>query len=153
MHRMPCIPSWKGSTQKPHETAHEKRKVSIPSHLHIVSYETRFRNNLNRHTAKAHSAKEKEPKATKACPECGKSFPYQKKLTRHKKIHQTKDSPTSPKVMQKVKSNIGFGTFVRTVSHTRISLRSVLKNMQRLPYSRKEHEAGAFHKKEKEKDE
>ena len=36
MHRMPGIPSWKGSTQKPHETAHEKRKVSIPSHLHIV---------------------------------------------------------------------------------------------------------------------
>ena len=36
------------------------------------------------------------------------------KMTRHKKIHQTKYSPTSPKVVQKVKSNIGFGTFVRT---------------------------------------
>ena len=80
----------------------------------LFPYETRFEHNLNRHTVKAHSAKEKEPKATKACPECGKSFPYQKKLTWHKKIHQTKDSPTSPKVVQKVKSNIGFGTLVRT---------------------------------------
>ena len=76
----------------------------------LCPYETRFKHNLNRHTAKAHTAKEKEPKATKACPECGKPFPTQKKLTRHKKIHQTKDSPTSPKVVQKVKSNIWFGT-------------------------------------------
>ena len=80
----------------------------------LCPYETKLKHNLNRHTAKAHSAKEKEPKATKACPECGKSFPYKKKLTRHKKIDQTNDSPTSPKVVQKVKSNIGFGTFVRT---------------------------------------
>ena len=80
----------------------------------LCPYETRFKHNLNRHTAKAHTAKEKEPKATKACPECGKPFQTQKKLTRHKKIHQTKDSPTSPKVVQKVKSNIGFGTFVST---------------------------------------
>ena len=49
-----------------------------------------------------------------ACPECGKLFPSQKKMTRHKKIHQTKDSPTSPKVVQKVKSIIGFGTFLTT---------------------------------------
>ena len=39
-------------------------------------------------------------------------FYLEQKLTRHfKKNHQTKDSP---KVVQKVKSNIGFGTFVRT---------------------------------------
>jgi len=115
MHRMPGLPSWKGSTEKPYETAHEKRKVSISIRTCTLGpYETRFKHNLNRHTAKAHTTKEKEPKATKACPECGKPFPTQKKLTRHKKIHQTKDSPTSPKVVQKVQSNIGFGTLVRT---------------------------------------
>ena len=136
--------------QRNHMRQHMRKEKSLSIRTcTLCPYETRFKHNLNRHTAKAHTAKEKEPKATKACPECGKPFPTQKKLTRHKKIHQTKDSPTSPKEVQKVKSNIGFGTFVRTVSHTRISLRSVLKNMQRLPYSRKEHEAGAFHKKEK----
>ena len=39
-------------------------------------------------------------------------FYLEQKLTRHfKKNHQTKDSP---KVVQKVKSSIGFKTFVRT---------------------------------------
>ena len=111
MHKMPGVSSWKGSTQKPHQTAHEKRQVSSLSlrTCTLCPYETRFKHNLNRHTVKAHSAKQKEPKATKACPECGKLFPSQKKLTRQKKNH-------SPKVVQTVKPSIaiGFVTFMRT---------------------------------------
>ena len=101
--------------QRNHMRQHMRKEKSLSIRTcTLCPYETRFKENLNRHTAKAHTAKEKEPKATKACPECGKPFQTQKKLTRHKKIHQTKDSPTSPKVVQKVKSNIGFGTFVST---------------------------------------
>ena len=109
MQRMPGIPSWKGSTQKSHETAHEKERSLSLRTCTLCPYETRFIHNLNRHTAKAHSAKEIESKSSKACPECGKLFPSQKKLTRQKKNH-------SPKVVQTVKPSIaiGFVTFMRT---------------------------------------
>ena len=70
-----------------HMRQHTRKEKSLSLRTcTLCPYETRFKHNLNRHTAKAHSAKEKEPKATKACPECGKSFPYQKKITRHKKM-------------------------------------------------------------------
>ena len=92
--------------QRNHMRQHMRKEKSLSIRTcTLCPYETRFKENLNRHTAKAHSAKD---------PERGKLHPYQKILTRHEKIHQTKDSPTSPKVVQKVKSNIGFETFVRT---------------------------------------
>ena len=43
----------------------------------------------------------------------GKSFPAKRNLTRHLKIHQKKTSPSAPKQVEKVKSNIGYGTFLR----------------------------------------
>ena len=70
--------------QRNHMRQHMRKEKSLSIRTcTLCPYETRFKHNLNRHTAKAHTAKEKEPKATKACPECGKPFPTQKKLTRH----------------------------------------------------------------------
>ena len=63
--------------QRNHMRQHMRKEKSLSIRTcTLCPYETRFKHNLNRHTAKAHTAKEKEPKATKACPECGKSFPY-----------------------------------------------------------------------------
>ena len=97
----------------------------------LCPYEARVKSNLNRHTAKAHSAKEIESKSSKACPECGKLFPSQKKLTRQKKNHLTQSGANGKTkhcnwVCNIYENRKGF-------NHTRISMCIVLKIMQRLP--------------------
>ena len=97
----------------------------------LCPYEARVKSNLNRHTAKAHSAKEIESKSSKACPECGKLFPSQKKLTRQKKNHLTQSGANGKTkhcnwVCNIYENRKGF-------NHTRISMCLVLKIMQRLP--------------------
>ena len=100
-------------TQRNHTRKHNKKKETTKTILTCSSctYETPHKQNLNRHV-KTHD-NEKVNGASMFCPECGKSFPAKRNLTRHLKIHQKKTSPSAPKQVEKVKSNIGYGTFLR----------------------------------------
>ena len=90
------------------------KQKETPKQIHTCTscpYETPYKHNLNKHI-KTHD-KERANGACKFCPECGKSFPVQRNLTKHLKIHQKKTSPSAPQQVEKVKTNIGFGTFLR----------------------------------------
>ena len=97
----------------------------------ICPYETTDPTNLKKHTKNVHKEKPKGNNNPKKCHECGKTFPRKDSLDRHVKIHQKENSQESCKdcdanfstsddlerhvktVHEKVKSNVGFGTFVR----------------------------------------
>ena len=96
-----------------HMRQHTKKEKSLSRRTcTLCPYETRVKSNLNRHTAQKKES-QKHQRLVLSVENC---YHFRKKSTRHKnkKNQQTKDSPTSPKVVQKVKSSIGFGTFVRT---------------------------------------
>ena len=114
-------------TQRNHMRKHNKKKETTKKILTCSSctYETPHKQNLNRHV-KTHD-NEKVNGASMFCPECGKSFPAKRNLTRHLKIHQKKTSPSAPKQVEKVKSNIGYGTFLRGKKSFALS---VLKNSE-----------------------
>ena len=95
-----------------HMRKHKQKET--PKQIHTCTscpYETPYKHNLNKHI-KTHE-KERANGACKFCPECGKSFPVQRNLTKHLKIHQKKTSPSAPQQVEKVKTNIGLGTFLR----------------------------------------
>ena len=99
-------------TQRNHMRKHKKKETTKTIlTCSSCTYETPHKQNLNRYV-KTHD-NEKVNGASMFCPECGKSFPAKRNLITHLKIHQKKTSPSAPKQVEKVKLNIGYGTFLR----------------------------------------
>ena len=92
-------------TQRNHMRKHKKKETTKTIlTCSSCTYETPHKQNLNRYV-KTHD-NEKVNGASMFCPECGKSFPAKRNLITHLKIHQKKTSPSAPKQVEKVKSNI-----------------------------------------------
>ena len=73
-----------------HMRAHKpKKKLNTLLNCEQYNYETTYKQNLNRHNLKAHTGKKDGNESkSKSCPDCGKSFPQKRNLTRHVKIHR-----------------------------------------------------------------
>ena len=67
-----------------HMRAHKpKKKPNTLLNCEECNYETTYKQNLNRQNLKAHTEKKDGNETNcKSCPDCGKSFPQQRNLTR-----------------------------------------------------------------------
>ena len=67
-----------------HMRAHKpKKKPKTLLNCEECNYETTYKQNLNRQNLKAHTEKKDGNESnSKSCPDCGKSFPQQRNLTR-----------------------------------------------------------------------